>query len=121
MGKLFGRRVTIGQEKGPDIELVVHGDEFYARYETPEGYPVLYDDARGLFCYALLRDGRFFSTGVPASAPPPPGALPGVTESAPVRQASAAAREAARRPPPDIPAEPDQSGPCNEPEKGPTP
>ena len=121
MGKLFGRRVTIGQEKGPDIELVVHGDEFYARYETPDGYPVLYDDARGLFCYALLRDGRFLSTGVPASAPPPPGALPGVTESAPVRRASAAAREAARRSPPDMPTGPDQAGPCNEPEKGPTP
>lgn len=121
MGKLSGQKVTIGQEKGPDIDLVVHGDEFYARYETPGGYPVVYDDARGFFCYALLRDGRFLSSGVPASAPPPPAARREVTESPAVRQMSAAARETSRRSPPEAPTPPDQADQRTEHEKGPAP
>src|SRR6185437_13622860 len=101
MGALFGERVTLAQENGPDVELLVYGDEFYARYETPDRYPVVYDDARGLFCYALLREGRFASSGVPATAPPPPDARRHAKEAPAVRQAKASARAAARQPPPE--------------------
>ncbi|HET7771770.1 MAG TPA: hypothetical protein VFN74_23555 [Chloroflexota bacterium] len=91
--------MAIGQEKGPDIELVVHGDEFYARYETPDGFPVVYDDERGLFCYAHVRRGRYVSSGVPATEAPPSGVRRHAKEAAAVRQEKAGAREAARRPP----------------------
>ena len=96
MAGIFGERVTIGQENGADVELVVHGDEHYARYETPDGYSVVYDPERGLFTYALLRDGRFESSGVPLSEPPPPGAQLHAQESAEVRLAKSAERQAAR-------------------------
>jgi hypothetical protein len=96
MAGMFGERVTIGQEHGPDVDLVVHGDEHYARYETPDGYSVVYDSERGLFTYALLRDGRFESSGVPLNNPPPPGAPMHAQESADVRLAKAAERQAAR-------------------------
>jgi len=39
MAALFGERVTLGQENGPDIELRVWGDE---PYETLSGYSVIY-------------------------------------------------------------------------------
>ena len=73
MGALYGQRVTVGQARGPDVELVVYGDEFYARYETPDGFPVVYDAQQGQFSYARLDEGRFVSTGVPVTAPPPSG------------------------------------------------
>ncbi len=101
MGKLSGEKVTIGQADGPDIDLVVHGDELYARYETPDGYPVIYDERCGLFCYALLRGGRFISSSVPASESPPPGARRHAAETDAIRQEKAEAKAAARRPPPD--------------------
>ena len=96
MPGVFGERVPIGQANGPDVELIVYGDEHYARYETPEGYSVVYDSGRGLFTYALLRDGRFESSGVPLSDPPPPGAQLHAQESAAVRLAKAAERQASR-------------------------
>jgi hypothetical protein len=96
VGALFGKRVTIGQEHGPDVELVVFGDEFYARYETPEGYTAIYDDASGRFVYARLEGGRFVSSGVPVTEAPPPGAARHAQEAPAVRQAKAAARQARR-------------------------
>jgi hypothetical protein len=86
---VFGETVTIGQENGPDVELVVFGDEHSARYETRDGYPVLYDRALGLFCYALVRDGRFESSGVAVDRPPPAGARAHARESSAVRRARA--------------------------------
>jgi hypothetical protein len=71
MSAIFGETLVIEQEDGPPIELVVWGDEFYVRYETKEGYTVIYDSAAGRFCYADVRDGRFVSTG--ASAAPSAG------------------------------------------------
>ena len=73
MTGIVNQRVSLGQANGPDIELVVSGTELYATYETPEGFPVIYDDALGLFCYARLADGSFQSTGVPVSSAPPRG------------------------------------------------
>lgn len=96
MPGVFGERVSIGQANGSDVELVVYGDEHYARYETPDGYSVVYDFEKGLFTYALLRDGRFESSGVPLSDPPPPGAQLHGQESAAVRLARAAERQASR-------------------------
>jgi hypothetical protein len=110
VGALFGQRVTLGQGKGPDVDLIVYGDEFYARYETPDGYPAIYDEPRGLFCYALLRDGEFVSSGAPVTAPPPPGAVRHAEEAPEVRQRKAARRAARQSPPPDESREGNNSG-----------
>jgi hypothetical protein len=101
VGSLDGERVTLGQGQGPDVDLIVYGDDAYARYETPAGYPVVYDTDRGLFCYALLRDGKFVSSGVPATVAPPREAVPHAQEAPEVRLAKAAAKLARRSPPPD--------------------
>jgi hypothetical protein len=101
MGALYGQRVTVGQAQGPDVELVVYGDEFYARYETPDGFPVVYDAERGQFSYARLDEGRFVSTGVPATAPPPTGLVRHAQEDPAVRQEKAGRRAARQSPPPD--------------------
>ncbi len=56
---MFGQKVPMGQANGPDVDLIVSGTELYATYETPEGFPAVYDDALGLFCYARIVGGRF--------------------------------------------------------------
>jgi hypothetical protein len=98
MTSIHGERLTFGQRNGPEVELVVHGDELYARYETPDGYSAVYDEARGLFCYARLVDGAFVSTGVPVTAPPPAGAVLRGKESDAVRAAKSAAAHARKFP-----------------------
>ena len=65
MSAAFGEIRVFTQEKGPDVRLRVFGDEFYARYETVDGYTCLYDPGLGLYCYATLSDGRFTSTRRP--------------------------------------------------------
>jgi hypothetical protein len=67
MSAIFGEKLTFPQEKGPEVKLVVNGDEFYAQYETEDGYSVVYDKELGLFCYARLVDGAFFSSKIPLS------------------------------------------------------
>ncbi len=96
MSAVFGERVRLGQADGTEIELVVSGDEDYSKYETPDGYSVVYDDARGAFFYARLVDGRLVSTGVAANKPPPPGAARHAEESAAVRHERAVAKRAER-------------------------
>jgi hypothetical protein len=96
MTGVFGQRAMLGQGRGPDVELVVDGNERYANYETPTGYSVIYDEDQGLFCYARVRDGRFESTGVPATDPPPPDVEPHARESDEIRVAKAGERERAR-------------------------
>lgn len=93
MSVVVGQKVMLGQREGPDVELVVDGDELYARYETPQGYSVVYDEQRGMFCYALLVDGAFVSTGVALDREPPTGAVLRGRESDAVRVVM---REAAR-------------------------
>lgn len=110
MTGIFGETLSFGQENGPDVELVVYGDEFYARYETQEGYPVVYDPDLGLFCYALLDEGSYVSSCIPIDRPPPQEAVPHVRESEEVRTAKAEARQAARMPP----DEPEQTPPLLE-------
>lgn len=98
MTAIYGERLTFGQRNGPEVQLVVFGDELYARYETLDGYSAVYDDASGLFCYARLVDGAFVSSGVPVTAPPPPGAVPHGKESDAVRQAKSTAAHARKFP-----------------------
>lgn len=96
MSAIFGEKLTLGQENGPDVVLVVYGDEHYARYETEDGYSVVYDDDLGRYCYALLVDGRFISSGVPVPGPRPPGAVLHGSESDEARVEAIARRRAAR-------------------------
>ncbi len=95
MSSIRGERVALGQSNGREIELVVSGNEDYARYETPAGYAVIYDDA-GVFVYARLVNGRFTSTGVPADQPPPAGLALHEEESPEVRIERSQARRSAR-------------------------
>ena len=86
MSAIFGETLVFRQENGPDVELVVFGDEFYARYETKEGYSVVYDEALKLYCYLTLADGQCTSTGIPIHKSPPAGLSRHLIESIKVRQ-----------------------------------
>lgn len=46
MSGIFGSTLTFSQEEGEDVRLVVFGDDKYARYETLDGYSVVYDADR---------------------------------------------------------------------------
>jgi M6 family metalloprotease-like protein len=96
MSAIFGEILTFGQQNGPDIRLKVIGDEHYAQYETLAGYSAVYDDERGLFCYAGLAAGTYRSTGVPVTEPPPAGIVRHLHESRPVSAAKLKARRARR-------------------------
>jgi hypothetical protein len=71
MSGIIGQKVRLGQADGSEVELIVSGTRLYATYETPDGFPAVYDQLNGLFCYARLVSGRFESTGVPVTLPPP--------------------------------------------------
>lgn len=98
MSAIFGETLLFPQENGPDVELVVFGDEFYSRRETPSGYTVIYDDAQGQYCYAILQNGRFTSSGVTLSAPPPPGLEPHLEEAEAIRHEQFSTRYSQLRP-----------------------
>jgi hypothetical protein len=71
MSAIFRETMTFPQEKGPEVKLVVSGDEFYSQYETEDGYSAIYDRELGLFCYAFIKDGAFTSSRIPISQSPP--------------------------------------------------
>ena len=72
MSGIFREVLTFPQRTG-DIRLVVIGDEKYARYETLDGFTVIYEPERDEYVYAALSDfGQFVATDSPASGPPPP-------------------------------------------------
>ncbi len=71
MSAIFGETLTFSQDDGPDVPLVVYGDEFYARYESANGHTVVYDSDRGRYCYALSANGRLTSSGIPLEKPAP--------------------------------------------------
>ena len=102
MSGIFNEQLTFKQENGPDVRLVVIGDEHYAQYETIDGFTVVYDAGKGLYCYAQTINGRFVSTGIPMSVPPPPELRRHITESEAVRQQKFTLRHATRQPPPAI-------------------
>jgi M6 family metalloprotease-like protein len=99
MSAIFGERLLYPQEAGPDVQLVVWGDEFYARRETTSGYTVVYDRDLGLYCYAQLVRGHFASTRVPSTKPPPPGVPPHLNEWPVVRRSLVAERSRELLPP----------------------
>ena len=72
---LLGNTRTFPQGDGPSVQLKVYGDEFYARYETMDGYTVLYDTMRERYCYAVLVKGHLVSSGAPMDKPVPMGLL----------------------------------------------
>lgn len=54
------------QPDGTPVHLRGEGDEFHARFETPEGYTVVFDTALGAYCYATMAaNGQLTSSGVP--------------------------------------------------------
>ena len=73
MSTIVGERLIFGQQEGDNVSLVVFGDEFYARYETANGYTVVYDLNYGCYCYAQLIDGQLVSSTIPISKRPPIG------------------------------------------------
>ncbi|MEM8898376.1 MAG: M6 family metalloprotease domain-containing protein [Bacteroidota bacterium] len=86
MSAIFGEILTFRQENGPqEVDLLVHGDEFYARYETLDGYTVIYDPDLGCYCYAKVLNGRFFSSGISIQKPAPPEFPKHIRESEDVR------------------------------------
>ena len=99
MSAIFSETLIFQQENGPDVELVVFGDEFYARYQTKDGYTVVYDPQRGLYCYAVLLKGQFASSGIPLSKSPPPEIRRGLRETETVRNEKFNQRYQALRPP----------------------
>ena len=99
MSSIFGEFLTFPQEKGPEVQLRVFGDEFYSRYENMDGYSVVYDQDHGLYCYAFLILGEFVSSGVDSSLSPPSGVRRHFKESEEVRNRKFEARYARMNPP----------------------
>ena len=100
MTGIFGDSISFKQENGPDVSLVVEGDESYARYETPAGYTVIYDSDLGLYTYALIDDdGSFVSSKTPTNEEPPPNLPLHLEETFEVRAAKAEAKAKKRSPP----------------------
>ena len=102
MTGIFGDTLSFKQEKGPDVSLVVNGDESYARYETTNGYTVIYDSDLGVYTYALTDDtGRFISSKTPTSEEPPAHLPLHLEENFSVRAEKAEAKIKKRSPPGD--------------------
>ncbi|MBI5750578.1 MAG: M6 family metalloprotease domain-containing protein [Hydrogenophilales bacterium] len=87
MSAIFGEYLIFRQEKGPDVELAVFGDEFYARYETLDGFTVVYDLDLGLYCYADLQNGQLVSSATPLGKNPPMGIRRHLKDSPGIRNA----------------------------------
>ncbi len=98
MSAIFGETLTFGQTNGPDIRLRVTGDEFYATYETLDGYTAVSDTDRGFFSYGYLHNGVLVSSGVPVTAPPPAGTVRHLRETLAVRHGRFEARRQRIRP-----------------------
>lgn len=96
MSAIFGEVLTFGQADGTEVRLKVLGDEHYARYETVDGFTVVYDSEYGRYCYARLAAGVLTSTGVSASEAPPAGLVRHLQESASVVEAKSRARQMKR-------------------------
>ncbi|MEO5698535.1 MAG: M6 family metalloprotease domain-containing protein, partial [Burkholderiaceae bacterium] len=98
MSAIFGEILTFGQAIGPDIRLRVTGDEFYATYETLDGYTVVSDIDRGWFCYGVLYNGVLISSGTPVTQPPPSGVARHLREAPGVRHRRFESRRLRSRP-----------------------
>ena len=98
MSAIFGESLIFPQDNGSDVELVVFGDEFYSRRETKDGYTVIYDDELGQYCYAILQEGEFASSGIPISQQPPLGLEFHLEEGKPIQRKKFARRYTQLRP-----------------------
>ncbi|HEV2208313.1 MAG TPA: M6 family metalloprotease domain-containing protein [Verrucomicrobiae bacterium] len=87
-GAPFSKRIEFRQPDGTTVVLWGQGDEFYAVFETLDGYTVVFDAAQRAYCYARLSaDGtQLLSTGTqvqngngPALGLPPHLRLPATT------------------------------------------
>ena len=100
MSAIFGETLVFSQGNGyGDVRLVVFGDEFYARYETEDGYTVVYDTDLEQYCYAILLEGRFASSGAPTTKRPPTEIRRHLKESESVRNEKFERRYSRMRPP----------------------
>ena len=61
----FAEQIHFVQPDGTAIDLWGEGDEFYADFETMDGYTVVFDSARNAYCYARLSadENQLESTG----------------------------------------------------------
>lgn len=84
MSAIFGEVLVFPQGDG-EVKLRVFGDEFYARYETLDGYSAVYDENLGKYCYADLNNGRLISTGKEVTGPAPAGVAPHIKEDLSIR------------------------------------
>jgi M6 family metalloprotease-like protein len=82
---ILGKTRTFPQKNGKDVQLRVYGDEFYARYETMDGYTVLYDTDKEQYCFALPAKGNLISSGAPIYKPVPRGLIRHLQEDKQVR------------------------------------
>lgn len=96
MSAIFGEVLTFAQSNGSEVQLRVFGDEHYARYETVNGFTTLFDNERGVFCYARLAGDNLVSTGVPTSEESPRGIVRHLQEPDQVRENKARAKRAMR-------------------------
>lgn len=99
MSVVDGLVQTFTQRNGPDIQLRVFGDEYYARYETLDGFSAIDDDMLGCYCYVSLDEGEYLSTGIAVTKPTPGGLDPHLLESVDVRSAKLDRRLYAALPP----------------------
>jgi M6 family metalloprotease-like protein len=62
----FAKTISFTQPDGTPIELWGQGDEFYANFETLDGYTVVFDHALKAYCFAELAadESQLISTGV---------------------------------------------------------
>ncbi len=62
----LGERVTVRQPDGTPVEVVLWGDELFARAETTDGYALVIEPGTNRICYARPGpDGALVSTGIP--------------------------------------------------------
>jgi M6 family metalloprotease-like protein len=87
MSAVFGQVVTVMHQGNTEVQLRVFGDERYSRHETLDGYTVIYEKDYDTYFYAEVVDGRFVSSRVPITQPPPHGLPKHLQESAEVRKA----------------------------------
>ncbi len=50
----FAKQIAFTQPDGAQIQLWGQGDEFYAEFETLDGYSVVFDPVTEAYCYARL-------------------------------------------------------------------
>ncbi len=70
----FNRQIAFTQPDGTTIQLHGKGDEFFAVFETLDGYTVVFDPAQKAYCFAKQSaDGRLISTGTQVQQGNPAG------------------------------------------------